>query len=359
MKTGEQELSGNASSASGSRGRAASPIFILGIFPRSGTNYLHDLIRMHPECDPESKVLHEDHLIANAHLLLKYVDSVSRWWKKRWGPAELEAEREALCAELGSGLVSFLSSQLELRKQVAGKNGTGGLQRRLVTKTPSVKNLGLFFNFFPAGQLLILVRDGRSVVESSVKTFNQPYGYAAREWARAARIIQDFQQANPGTPYLLVRYEDLYGDVENELRRIFDYLHLDADAYDYRLAASLPVRGSSTLRGQPASKGFSWVARGVHWDPVEKPADFDPINRWSAWRRARHERFNWLAGEYLSRFGYAAKTYSGGRAFWSAWNMAQDVLCLDTATWMLRRMIRRLKISSSAGESLASSRQRK
>ena len=360
MKTGEQELLANASSASGSSGApATSPIFILGIFPRSGTNYLHDLIRMHPECDPESAVLHEDHLIANAHLLLKYVDAVSRWWKRRWGPAELEAEREALCAELGNGLVSFLASQLERRTRVAGKNGDPRPQRRLVTKTPSVKNLELFSKFFPAGQLLILVRDGRSVVESSVKTFNQPYGYAAREWARAARVIQDFQQANPATPYLLVRYEDLYGDVENELRRIFDYLHLDAEAYDYRSAASLPVRGSSTLRGKPASKRFSWVAGGVHWDPVEKPADFDPINRWSAWGRARHERFNWLAGEYLGRFGYTAKTYSGNRLFWSAWNMAQDVFCLDAATWLLRRIIRRLKTSSSAGELLSSSRQRK
>jgi hypothetical protein len=119
------------------------------------------------------------------------------------------------------------------------------------------------------------------------------------------------------------------------------------------------VRGSSSIRRQPAFKRFSWVTGGVHWDPVEKPADFDPINRWSAWGRARHERFNWLAGEHLSSFGYAPKTYSGGRAFWSAWNMVQDVLCLDAATWLLRRMIRRLKTINSVVELLALNRQRK
>jgi hypothetical protein len=327
-----------------------SPIFILGIFPRSGTNYLHDLIRMHPECDPESTILHEDHLVANAHLLLKYVDAVSRSWKTRWGSVELEAEREALCAELGNGLVSFLSSQLDRRKQVTGKNGIGGPQRRLVTKTPSVKNLGLFSKLFPASQLLILVRDGRSVVESSVKTFNQPYGYATREWARAARVIEDFQRKNQGTPYLLVRYEDLYKNVEQELRRIFHHLQLDPEVYDYAAAANLPVRGSSTLRGRPASYRRFWVAEGIHWDPVQKPMDFNPIDRWSNWDRAKHERFNWLAGEHLNRFGYSQKTYPGGRLVWTVRNIVLDFLRLDTGSWLLRRVSRRLRTVNSVGD---------
>ena len=330
----------------------AAPIFILGIYPRSGTNYLHDLIRMHPQCDPESALLQEDHLLVNAHLLIKYVDGVARWWKKRWGAEELEAERNLLCTEIGNGLRSFLRLQLEGRKHAARKNGTITSARRLVTKTPSVEHLDLFFKFFPNSPLLILVRDGRSVVESSVKTFNQPYGYAARQWARGAQRIQKFLQENSAAPYMLIRYEDLYSNVERELRRIFEYLHLDPEQYDYQAAINLPVRGSSTLSGGPSTKRFSWVHEGIHWDAVEKPADFDPLNRWSGWKRGKHERFNRVAGKYLVSFGYEPVTSNKRSAVWLAWNMAQDALFLDQTVWFARRVIRRVRSSRSPGELL-------
>jgi hypothetical protein len=211
----------------------------------------------------------------------------------------------------------------------------------------------LFFKLFPSGKLVVLVRDGRSVVESSVKTFSHPYGYAAREWARSARIIQDFQARNPGAPYLLVRYEDLYSNVEKELRRIFNYLDLDAEVYDYSAAASLPVRGSSTLRGQPTAYHASWVAEGIHWEPMKKPSDFNPVQRWADWSRARHERFNWLSGEYLERFGYAPKTYSGGRFLWSAWNRMLDVSQMDSLVWLGRRIRRKFQDISSVDDFLS------
>ena len=276
---------------------SVSPIFILGIFPRSGTNYLHDLLRMHPACESGSSVLEEDNFIFNAHSLLNFIEGVSRMWKQKWGAEQLNKEKEALCSKLGEGLISFLSYQLESRKHLAENGGPWKAKRLVVTKTPSVNNLTLFFRLFPASSLLILVRDGRSVVESSVKTFDHPYDYVTRQWALAARSIQKLHQ--PTKRYLIVRYEDLYGNVDLELRRIFEFLHLDPDAYDYRSAVDLPVRGSSILRGVSSSqKSSAWVAQGIHWEPTQKPQNFNPIDRWRDWGRARHERFNWLAGKY-------------------------------------------------------------
>jgi hypothetical protein len=331
----------------------ASPIFILGIAARSGTNYLHDLIRMHPDCDSGSAVLEEDNLVSNAHLLAKYVDGVSRWWKHHWSPEELQWERDLLMQQLGQGLIAFLSSQLKRRKQISGRDGTNGHSLRLVTKTPTVRNLGLFFRLFPSSQLLVLVRDGRSVVESSVRTFDRPYGHAAKEWAHSARIIQDHCKDHPQKQFLLVRYEDLYSNPESELRRIFDYLHLDADAYDYVAAANLPVRGSSTLRGQASSHSAPWVANGIHWEPVEKPKNFNPMERWTNWNRAKHERFNWLAGECLVPFGYAKKTYRGGHAAWAAWNFVLDIFRVDEAVWLATRIRRKWQAITSIEDFLA------
>ena len=201
-------------------------------------------------------------------------------------------------------------------------------------------------------EILELIRDGRSVVESAARTFDRPYGHAAREWAGSAEIIQDYCKNYPEQPFLLVRYEDLYSNVEKELRRIFEYLQLDPDAYDYAGAVNLPVRGSSTLRGQPSAHGVPWVAQGIHWDPVAKPANFNPVERWANWSRAKHERFNWLAGEYLEKFGYARKTYAGGRLFWSSWNLILDGLHTDSALWLARRIRRRWKEVNSMDDFL-------
>src|SRR3979409_629177 len=87
------------------------PIFILGIAHRSGTNYLHDLIRLHPACEPASSVLEKVFALANAHLLLRYADGVARFWKKRWGREGLMEEKRMLCARIGEGLIAFLYEQ--------------------------------------------------------------------------------------------------------------------------------------------------------------------------------------------------------------------------------------------------------
>ena len=62
---------------------------------------------------------------------------------------------------LGDGLVSFLWVERD---------------RRLVAKTASVRNVDRFFTFFLRAHLLILVRDGRSVVQSCMSTFGSPPG---------------------------------------------------------------------------------------------------------------------------------------------------------------------------------------
>src|SRR6266853_4552738 len=116
--------------------QAGPPIFIMGIAPRSGTNFLHDLLLLHPDCDPDGRLLEEDHLIAHAHWLFRYINSVARLWKPRWGQEELRLEEQLLCEHLGNGLISFLSVQLESRR-VHSRRHTGGKGRRLVTKTPS------------------------------------------------------------------------------------------------------------------------------------------------------------------------------------------------------------------------------
>jgi len=262
------------------RGRDhGAPIFVLGITGRSGTNYLRDLIALHPGCEKARSPIWEDFFLSEAHLLLEYVRRVRRRWES-WDHAGVGSE---LVANIGDGLLAFLSE---------------GAEQRIVTKTPSVRNLEHFFELFPSAYLLIIVRDARSVIESAVKSFEADYEAWARDWARAAKRILEFDAAhdNQNSRHRVVRYEDLVTRTREELTGILDFVGLDVNNYDFDAAEHLPTRGSSQLTGEGA----------MHWQPVERSDDFDPLRRWEHWSQDRHDRVTWILGAYLGALGYDA-----------------------------------------------------
>jgi hypothetical protein len=274
------------------------PIFIQGIMQRSGTNYLYDLLLLHPDCGRSP--LYENHFMTHAEHLQNYVLGLTREWGPDWG-----WKPDEVFKALGDGLLARLSQ--------------GVKEPRLVTKTPAVRHLSLFHKLFPAAPMLLLVRDGRAIVESGVHTFkNWTYERAMRRWAAAAKTILEFRasQGEASSCHLLVRYEDLFSGSRPELERILAYLGLDLAQYDFDQAQQLPVRGSSAFRG--GSESVRWDVR------VPRSGGFDPLQRWQHWPRRRHERFNWLAGAYMQQLGYPLKQFQNQRHLWQAWNILQD-----------------------------------
>jgi protein-tyrosine sulfotransferase len=262
----------------------ADPIFILGIMPRSGTNYLWDLLCLHPHCAPARSPIREDFFLECSDHLVAYVRSVRDRWDPIWG--EFGDDLEPRFREgLGDGLISYLWEDRE---------------RRLVTKTPSVRHIERSFAFFPHARVIVLSRDGRSVVQSCMSTFGWDFDRAASNWAAAADEIRRFElhRTYPPDRYLRVRYEDLVDDLRGSLTRILAFLELDAATYDLNAADELPVRGSSSYFGPGRD--------AVNWDPVEKGPDFNPRERWRAWPPKMHERFEWIAGRQMRSLGYGS-----------------------------------------------------
>lgn len=261
--------------------RSSRPIFILGITGRSGTNYLRDLIIQHPDCARAVRPAWEDFYLAEAGPLFDFVGVVRKHWR-RW---DTEDRGSDLLEAIGTGLVRFLNPETDLR---------------VVTKTPSVRNLNRFFDLFPQAHLVILVRDARSVAASAVKSFGGDYALWARTWSKAARQILEFEQSHRdrSSRYKLIRYEDMQRDTRSAMEDLLAFLELDPSRYDFESAENLPVRGSSEL----AENG------DLHWQPVDIPSGFDPHRRWENWPKARLERFDWIAGTYLEAFGYPRYT---------------------------------------------------
>jgi hypothetical protein len=260
------------------------PIFLLGILERSGTNFLWDLFRAHPDCGVRRPIW-EDKLLRPAHMLEQYVDTVVATWDGSWqAPAE---ERGKLMRALGDGLVAWVTSAAQPSES------------HVIVKTPSVENLPLFDDLFGDDvRLLVLVRDGRNVVESGVRSFGWSYPVTMKNWADGARTVLQSQQlfADTDRRYLLVRYEDLLADQRGQLTRIFTFCGLDPTRFDFDSAEALPVRGSSTDRVEGGAP--------VDWATVARPADFAPERRHEGWDDALRHLYSEIAGEASVALGY-------------------------------------------------------
>ncbi len=263
------------------------PIFIIGVHRRCGSNFLGDALRLCPNLR-EPEPLAEDYLLEHAPLLSEYVRKTAEGrYRKRFDAEEPFLQcRASMLRGIGDGLLAFLGDHVEP-------------DSRLLTRTPDPDHLELFFDLFPEAKLVLLVRDGRDVVESSARSWpSEPYAMWMQAWAWGARRMMAFAHG-PGRPmaaqWKLVRYEDLLAG-RAALDDLLRFLAIDTSEYPWERFESLPLRGSSTHRGG---------SEQLNWKPVERPKDFRPVGRWQSWSWWRKRQFKHWAGRELIALGYA------------------------------------------------------
>lgn len=243
-----------------SRGRRVSDIFIVGS-PRSGTSWLRTLLAGHP-------TLASPHEL---HLFDRYLIPAERAWRDE--SSALERRRTAGLSS-AAGLVSLLQYD-ELQawmRDLYQRSRSAALSRKpgathLLEKTPeNARHLGLIRAIVPGAKFVHLVRDPRAVVASMIERSRRPFGeWAPGEVTRAtstwrAHVSAGLRDARPEDT-ILVRYEDLRGDLDRELRRLADFLELEGavDAW---------------LVGDPGARAFerSRSATVARIDPSAAPA---------------------------------------------------------------------------------------
>jgi hypothetical protein len=290
------------------------PIFVLGILQRSGTNYLNNLLLLHPDVKPPGLVW-EDFFLAHGNMLACYMESVQNSWTHQWVEnVATEFGPHALLKYIGNSLIDFMEAQYRNRLDKGVYPGPERTPVNLVTATPSVRNLHMFPDLFPNAAPILIVRDGRALVESGVRSFGWDYDEGMRMWATGARLIQDFCR-NPKHEgkYLLVRYEDLYTRTEEEMDKVLSFTGLDRSRYNFQAAQNLGVMGSSELVQAEGS---------LHWKSTDKSAGFNPLARASEWSPNLRSRFEWIAGEQMRELGYLMDEVSSR----PTWNKLIDLV---------------------------------
>lgn len=265
------------------RGTSYTPaIFIHGVLPRSGTNFLADALSLHPDVVPYPQRLWEFPLLSVA----KSTAALQREFQFMFPPNKEVMHRYEFLSYLASGWLKCM------------QDAAGG--KRLLFKDPHVHNLGLFRYLFPNDMLALCLRDGRDVAESSQKTFGdwlrrKTLKQISNEWKFGCEAILEITEGEQQhTNAMVVRYEQLVLRPDQTITKLLNHFGLELDKYDFDQLAKLPVRGSSTSQSADAQR----------WQPHEKSADFQPIGRWKNWSKNRKDQFKDAAGETLIRAGY-------------------------------------------------------
>jgi protein-tyrosine sulfotransferase len=257
-----------------------------GVLPRSGTNYLADLLERHQDVHAHPHRFWEFPLLSVTDRVEELQADFARVYRRN---AEVLKPFE-FAACLASGLMRHLQELV-------------GPDKTMLFKFPYVHYVSLFRLLFPQDYLILLLRDGRDVVSSSMKTFQKGF-FISRfsnycvEWDCAARTILKYDGGGPKKHprTLVVKYEDLFSSPGESIRAILRRVGLESARYDFADIGNMPVRGSSDLAEH---------AGGIHWKPQSRQEKFNPVGRWKDWPERRKRRFKAKAGDTLIAAGYA------------------------------------------------------
>ena len=255
-------------------------IFINGIMPRAGTVYVGELLRLHPDLHAFPRHLWELPLLQLSDDVLEMQRAFLRIYEQNAG----KMGANDFLGIVGAGMLQYLEAATPPGK-------------RMLIKVPSVQYLHYFPAMYPGQHLLLLVRDGRDVAHSTVKTWPQIlFPFACRRWRRAAEMVAAYDGDHKHQPsgYWLARFEDAVLDPEGFVREACRRFDLDVTRYPFDQIAMIRVRGSSQLSRQGE----------VTWDPKDRPPDFAPTGHWHNWSRYRKQTFKRIAGRALIALNY-------------------------------------------------------
>ena len=284
--------------------------FLHGARVRSGSNYLGKIMGLNPAIQqvPLGKTTVEFQILMDLDL---WSDAFDEFVRRYLGDKDV-FEFPRFLPHLGSAWLAYVIETFSLQPG------------HVFVKSSNVRHIDKFFAMFPEARLIILVRDGRDNVASSVKaalavrrhkTFVQnsktrlnnflhrDFRAAARDWSNAVDRILRFDEEFKGSPfasrYRILRYEDVFREPRQMAERIFEFMQVPCDSGILDAVENAEVVGSSFYSSSKRED-----ARKPNWVATPRTEAFQPIGRWRRWSTFQKNLFKRIAGEALIRMGY-------------------------------------------------------
>lgn len=300
------------------RGTHRPAIFLHAVMPRSGSVHTGNLIGLHPDVHSYARDIWELPFLAASPHLTAFQSAFFETYSKN----DHKLGRNDFLTLFGAATMRYLLADVSADKT-------------LLMKDPRIDQLELFPIAFPNEYLVLLVRDGRDVVNSTMKSWpDHSFEAVCQTWnskaQRALDLLQKFGGSttknlseNPVGPapspqptckgrgsysdfridsrsespnrFLMLRFEDIVQNPGREMQKLCQSFVLPPDRFPLDAIGGLPVQGSSEY--QPAGV--------VDWQHREAKPGFNPIARWRNWNSSRKTCFKRIAGQALIDLGYA------------------------------------------------------
>lgn len=260
-------------------------VFLHGVMPRSGTNYLQSLLELHPDVLVNPYGIRELPFLNTLEDARTYEGRFLRLYRRN---RESFSDLETFCYMV-NGFLRRIEAEFPAGKTV-------------VIKSPHTRMMRYFPYLFPAERCLIVLRDGRRAVQSTIDTWplrflGRTFADVCREWSFGTEAALEAQSRMSADACRLVRFEDAVAAPDGTARDLMRFLDLDEGRYPFERIGDLPILGSSR-----ASRSNGEVS----WTPVSKPEGFDPSKRPIQWSRKRRTVFDAVAGDMQKKAGYAS-----------------------------------------------------
>lgn len=265
--------------------RAPRIVFLHGVMPRSGTNYLQSLLELHPDVAVNPYGIRELPFLNTIEEARLYEGRFYRYYHRN---RDCIRDLETFCYMV-SGFLRRVEADFPADKTV-------------VIKSPHTRMMRYFPYLFPAEQCLIVLREGKRAVQSTIDTWplrflGRTFADVCREWSFGTAAALEAQSRMSPDACRLIRFEDAVANPDGAARDLLHFLKLDEARYPFERISELPILGSSRASRHNGE---------VSWTPVKKPEGFDPSKRPIEWPRKRQTVFDAVAGEMQKKAGYAA-----------------------------------------------------
>ncbi|BBC70961.1 sulfotransferase family protein [Altererythrobacter sp. B11] len=258
-------------------------LFVFGLMPRSGTNFLYEMMLHISQVERPGIAFDELPILA--------------WPQAFDGPLELINHYHPPSAQAFDRLSWLAFAAAGLRNRLLDMAPEGSMT---LIKEPHFYGIDLFPLVFPQDRAVLVVRDGRYIVDSFRRSFTKnPWSRSFEdlcvEFREAAQAVERFRSGPYGDRMMIARYEDVNADRRGYAEKILAWLGREPRAGDLDGLDDMPIYGSSV---RSVGQGG-----GVDWTPVKDKA-YNPATRAIEWTSAQRKMFEAICGEANRRLGY-------------------------------------------------------
>jgi hypothetical protein len=257
-----------------------SNVFIIGS-PRSGTSVLGWALAQHPALWTSAETDILLYMFQKPWFREQYETAVAKPEKRNW-LIKHEVSYEEFAASIGKGLNAMFQSRAQ--------------NRIFVDSTPAYTSIAAdLMVFFPNAKFIHIIRDGKDVVNSMLKSgfaeaFATDFKHACEFWVFYVQKGLEAKQAFPQRVHE-IRNENLVSDPEKEFAKAYEFLGLE-DCQE----------SSAFIRTKRINSSYLNVEKS----DIKKAKDpaLMPKQPWKSWTSQERNIFVEVAGKTMTQLGY-------------------------------------------------------